>query len=59
MWSTLLLINSILFCVAGLYLVYSFGAMILLLNWKPFMLTLLICIFLGFAEIALAALSEP
>lgn len=59
MWSTILLINSIVFSLASVYLVYSFGAMILLLEWKPFVLTLVVCIFLGFAEIALAAISEP
>jgi len=59
MWSTLLLINSILFVIGSFFLVYFFGAMILLLQWKPFILTLIVCVFLGFAEIALAAISEP
>ena len=59
MWSTVLLINSVLFVIASFFLVYFFGVMILLLDWRPFVLTLLVCIFLGFSEIALAAISEP
>jgi len=59
MWGTLILINSILLSLVSLYLVYSIGAMILLLEWKPFILTLIIFIFLGFAEVVLAGIAEP
>ncbi len=59
MWGTILLVNSILFALASLYLVYSFGAMILLLDWKPFVLTLILCICFGFVQVALGAIAEP
>jgi len=58
MWSTILLINSIIFALASTYLVYSIGAAILLLDWKPFVITLIVCIFLGFSEVALGAMNE-
>lgn len=59
MWGTVLLINSVLLSLASLYLVYSIGAAVLLGEWKAFLIALLICIFLGFAEVALGAIAEP
>jgi hypothetical protein len=59
MWDTLLLINSIVLTFVAVFLVYSFGAMILLLEWKPFVFTLIVAIFLGFSQIALAAMAQP
>jgi hypothetical protein len=59
MWSTVLLVNSILLTLFSTYLVYSVGAAILLGHWKAFVLTLLTCIFLGFAQVALGAMAEP
>lgn len=59
MWGTILLVNSILFSLVSVYLVYSFGAMILLLQWKPFVIDLLLFIFFGFSTVALGAIAEP
>jgi len=58
MWGTILLIHSIIFTCAGVYLVYSFGAAILLGDWKPFLITLILCVFFGFSSVALAAIIE-
>ncbi len=59
MWNTMLLVNGVLFSLVSVYLIYSLGAAILLAEWKPFLITLLLCIFFGFAEVALGALAEP
>jgi hypothetical protein len=59
MWNTILLVNGVLFSIASVYLIYSLGAAILLGEWKLFVITLILCIFFGFAEVALGALAEP
>ncbi len=59
MWGTVLLINGILFTIAGTFLVYYIGMAIIAGEWKQFFITLVICIFLGFAEVALGAIAEP
>lgn len=59
MWRTMLLINSILLALMCTYLVYTFGAMILLLQWKQFLLVLMFCVFLILTQVALAAMAEP
>jgi hypothetical protein len=59
MWHTILLVNSVLMSLVSVYLIYTFGAMILLGEWKTFLLVLMLWIFLGFAEVALGAIAEP
>lgn len=58
MWGLVLLFNSILLSLASLYLVYSFGAAIILWSWKPFFIAVVLVIFLWLTEIAFAALNE-
>ena len=59
MWDIILHVNGVLFSLASVYLIYSIGAAILLGEWKAFLITLILCIFFGFAEVALGALAEP
>lgn len=59
MWGILVNVNSVLWVLSGVYLVYSFGVAILAWSWKQFLLALLMFVFLSLAEIALAAMAEP
>lgn len=58
MWDTLLLINSVILALVATFLVYSAGAMILLLNGKLFVMALFLFIFFSITQVALAALNS-
>ncbi len=57
MWHIILVINSALWILAALYLVYAFGNLILFLAWKEFLLGLLIFAFLSIAQVAIGAVN--
>lgn len=59
MWGILLQINSVLWALAGIFLIYSLGAAIMTWSWKQFWLALLLFVFVSIVEVALAAISEP
>ncbi len=58
MWHIVLITNSILLALSALYLVYSFGHLILTFSWKEFLLALVIFAFLAVAEVALGAINS-
>ena len=58
MWDTLLNVNSALLTLAVLYFLYALGIGILEWTWKPFVIALLITLFLGLTELILGALAE-
>ncbi len=58
MWSTILLVNSVLWSIGAVYFVYSIGMAIITWSWKQFVLGLVIFAFLSIAEIVLAAIAE-
>jgi len=59
MWLNILTINSVLWTLSGIFLIYSLGAAIILWHWKQFLVALLVFLFLGLTEVALAAIVEP
>ena len=59
MWNTILQINSVLWIMSALFLVYSFGHAILTWTGKQFWLALLLFAFLSITEIVISALQEP
>lgn len=59
MWNTILQINSVLWAVSGVFLIYSIGQAILTWSGKQFLLALLLFAFLSITEIVIAALQEP
>ena len=59
MWSIILQINSLLFVITSLVLVYTLGTGLMTWTWKPFGVALLLFIFFALTEIALAAIAEP
>ena len=59
MWMNILTINSILWTLSGIFLIYSIGAAFILGEWKQFLVAFVVFIFLGFVEVALAAIIEP
>ena len=58
MWSIVLLINSFIVSLVGVYLIYSFGMAILVGAWKTFFITLILFIFFCFTEVAIGAIAE-
>ena len=59
MWNAILQINSVLWAISGVYLVYSLGHAIITWTGKQFWLALLLFPFLSITEIVIAALQEP
>ena len=59
MWGTILQINSVLWALSGVFLVYSLGHGILTWSGKQFFLALLLFAFLGVIEVVIGALQEP
>ncbi len=58
MWDTLLNVNSVLLTVACVFFIYTLGEGILLWVWKPFLIALLVTIFLFITELILGALAD-
>ncbi|MSU73644.1 hypothetical protein EXS56_00725 [Candidatus Kaiserbacteria bacterium] len=58
MWNKILQINSVLWIMSALFLVYSFGHGIITWSGKQFWLALLLFIFLSVIEIVISALQE-
>ena len=56
MWNTALNINSILWSIAGVYMVYTAGLAILHLEWKQFAIALIIALAFTGMEVVFAAL---
>ncbi|OGG56736.1 hypothetical protein A2680_02195 [Candidatus Kaiserbacteria bacterium RIFCSPHIGHO2_01_FULL_55_37] len=59
MWNNILQVNSLLWVLSALYLVFSFGSAILTWSWKQFFLALLLFAFFSVTEVVFAALQEP
>ena len=59
MWGHILQVNSVLWALSGIFLIYAVGAAILSGAWKQLLLALLLFIFLSVTEITLAGLQEP
>ena len=59
MWGIVMIANSVLFSLSGVNLVYSIGMALLVGAWKQLLIALLVCIFFGFTQIAVAAIAEP
>ena len=59
MWGPILQVNSVLWILSAVFVVYSAGSAILFWSWKQFLLSLLLFAFFSVAEIALSALAEP
>ena len=59
MWGTVLQVNSLLWVMAAVFMVYSAGNAILTWSWKQFVLSILLFAFLSVTEITFAALQEP
>lgn len=57
MWHIVLTINSVLWVIAMLYLVYAAGQLFIIFAWKEFLLALVVVVFLSLAEVALAAMN--
>lgn len=58
MWDTLLNVNSVLLTISSVFLLYTLGEGILLWTWKPFLIALLVTLFLGATELILGALAD-
>ena len=58
-WNTVLAISSLFWFVALSFLAYSFGMMIVALDWKKFVLALAIFAAVSLSELVLAALAHP
>lgn len=58
MWDALLNVNSVLLIIASVFLVYTLGEGVLLWTWKPFLIALLVTLFLFATEIILGALAD-
>jgi hypothetical protein len=59
MWDIMLAINSILWVIAGVYLIYAFGTAILTWSGKPLLIALAIFVFFSVAEIVLNGIVDP
>ena len=59
MWGTLLQVNSVLWALSGVFLIYSIGNAIFTWSGKQFLLALLLFAFLSVTEIVIAGLQEP
>ena len=59
MWNAILQINTVLWAISGVFLIYSLGHAILNWSGKQFWLALLLFAFLSITEIVIAALQEP
>ncbi|OGG78580.1 hypothetical protein A3F56_00265 [Candidatus Kaiserbacteria bacterium RIFCSPHIGHO2_12_FULL_55_13] len=59
MWNAILQINTVLWAISGVFLIYSLGHAILTWSGKQFWLALLLFAFLSITEIVIAALQEP
>ncbi len=57
MWNIIMVINSVFLALATTFLIYTIGAAIILGEWKLFLLALLLFIFLGITQIAIAAIN--
>ena len=57
MWNILMVINSVLLAIATTFLVYAVGAGIILGEWKQLLVAFLVFVFLGVAEVAIAAIN--
>lgn len=57
MWNILITINSVFFCIASVFFIYSIGAALILGEWKQLLLAFLVLVFLGITEVVLAALN--
>ena len=55
-WNTILAVNSVLLVGASVFLVYSFGMMIIAFEWKRFLLALTIFVVLIGTEMVFNAL---
>ena len=55
-WNTILAVNSVLLVGASVFLVYSFGMMIIAFEWKRFVLALTIFVVLIGTEMVFNAL---
>ena len=59
MWENILTVNSVLWGIAGVYLIYAFGSAILTWSWKQFWIALVVFIFLSVAELVLNGIADP
>jgi len=59
MWGHILQVNSVLWALSGVFLIYATGAAIFSWSWKQFLLALLLFVFFSVTEIVFAALQEP
>ena len=55
-WNLVLTFNSVLLVCTGVFLVYSFGMMIIAFEWKRFVLTLTVFLVLVAMEMVFTAL---
>jgi len=59
MWDNILMINSLLWAVSGVFLVYAFGTAVITWTWKQFVIALIIFVFFSIAELVITAILEP
>ena len=57
-WSTVLFVNSCFWFLALGFLSYSFGMLIVALNWRQFLLAVAIFIAVSLSEIVITALAH-
>lgn len=57
-WQLILLFNSVLWFASLAFLAYSFGTLIIMLDWKLFVLAVAIFTAVSLIEIVLSALSH-
>ena len=57
MWNIIMVVNSVFLALAATFLIYTTGAAIILGEWKLVLLALLLFIFLGITQIAIAAIN--